>query len=176
MDVIVLIGRILFAFLFLTSGYAHFAQRKMMAQFAGAKGVPMPMPAVLGGGVLLVAGGIMVLLGLWADLGALLLVIFLLPTAVLMHAFWKETDPQSRQMETVQFSKDIGAGRSLIDALRVLLVRWRRLGTDTYRPAVQHQLACAPVQGRGPSIPISVWKGPFLAPCLTRRRVFGRMT
>ena len=87
----------------------------MMAQYAGAKGVPMPMPAVLGGGVLLVAGGIMVLLGLWADLGALLLVIFLIPTAVLMHGFWKETDPQSRQMETVQFSKDMAlAGASLM--------------------------------------------------------------
>jgi uncharacterized membrane protein YphA (DoxX/SURF4 family) len=115
MDVIVLIGRILFAFLFLSSGYAHFAQRKMMAQYAGTKGVPMPLQAVLGGGVLLVAGGIMVLLGLWADLGALLLVIFLLPTAVLMHAFWKETDPQARQMETVQFSKDTAlAGASLM--------------------------------------------------------------
>ena len=71
MDVIVLIGRILFAFLFLTSGYAHFAQRKMMAQYAGAKGVPQPLPAVLAGGVALVLGGLMVLFGVWADLGAL---------------------------------------------------------------------------------------------------------
>ena len=115
MDVIVLIGRILFAFLFLTSGYAHFAQRKAMAQYAGARGVPMPMPAVLGGGVLLVAGGLMVLLGIWADLGALLLVIFLLPTAVLVHGFWKDTDPQARQTEIVQFSKDTAlAGASLM--------------------------------------------------------------
>ncbi len=115
MDVIVLIGRILFCFLFLTSGYAHFAQRKGMAQYAGSRGVPMPMPAVLGGGVLLVAGGIMVLLGIWADLGALLLVVFLLPTAVLVHGFWKETDAQARQMEIVQFSKDTAlAGASLM--------------------------------------------------------------
>jgi len=110
MDVIVLIGRILFAFLFLTSGYAHFAQRKTMAQYAESKGVPAAMPAVLAGGVLLLAGGIMVLLGIWADLGALLLVVFLLPTAVLMHGFWKETDPQARMMETVQFSKDTALG------------------------------------------------------------------
>jgi putative oxidoreductase len=110
MDVIVLIGRILFAFLFLTSGYAHFAQRKMMAQYAGAKGVPAPLPAVLAGGVVLVAGGLMVLLGVWADLGALLLVIFLLPTAVLMHGFWKESDPQARIMEMTQFSKDTALG------------------------------------------------------------------
>jgi putative oxidoreductase len=109
-SVVVLIGRILFCFLFLTSGYAHFTQRKAMAQYAGAKGIPAPMPAVLAGGVLLVGGGLMVLLGIWADLGSLLLVLFLLPTAVLMHGFWKESDQQARTMETVQFSKDTALG------------------------------------------------------------------
>lgn len=110
MDVIVLIGRILFAFLFLSSAYAHFAQRKAMAAYAASKGVPSSMPAVLAGGVLLLAGGIMVLLGIWADLGALLLFIFLIPTAVLMHGFWRETDPQARNTEMVQFSKDTALG------------------------------------------------------------------
>ena len=115
MDVIVLIGRILFCFLFLTSAYAHFAQRKGMSQYAAARGVPFAMPAVLAGGVLLVLGGFMVLLGIWADLGALLLVVFLLSTATLVHSFWKETDPQARQVEIVQFSKDTAlAGASLM--------------------------------------------------------------
>jgi putative oxidoreductase len=115
MDVIVLIGRILFVYVFLTSGYAHFANRKMMAPFAASKGVPAPMPATIAGGVLLVLGGLSVLLGIWADLGSLLLFIFLAPTAVLMHAFWKETDAQSKMNETVQFSKDLGlAGASLM--------------------------------------------------------------
>jgi putative oxidoreductase len=115
MDVVVLIGRIMFAFLFLTSGYAHFASRKMMAPYAAAKGVPAPMAAVLAGGVLLLAGSVGVLLGIWADLGALLLVVFLVPTAILMHGFWKETDPQARQNELVQFSKDTAlAGAALM--------------------------------------------------------------
>jgi putative oxidoreductase len=115
MDIIVLVGRILFAFLFLTSGYAHFAQRGMMAPYAASKGVPAAMAAVLAGGVLLVAGGLSVLFGVWADLGALLLVVFLVPTAVMMHGFWRETDPQARQMETIQFSKDTAlAGASLM--------------------------------------------------------------
>jgi uncharacterized membrane protein YphA (DoxX/SURF4 family) len=115
MDVVILIGRIMFAFLFLTSGYSHFAQRNGMAEYAKAKGVPAPMVGVLAGGVLLVAGGLSVLLGIWADLGALLLVAFLVPTAVLIHGFWKETDQQARMMETVQFSKDTAlAGASLM--------------------------------------------------------------
>jgi uncharacterized membrane protein YphA (DoxX/SURF4 family) len=115
MDIVVLIGRILFAFLFLTSGFAHFSKRQMMAPYAAAKGVPASMAAVLAGGVLLLAGGVSVLLGIWADLGALLLVIFLVPTAVMMHGFWKETDPQARMTELTQFSKDTAlAGAALM--------------------------------------------------------------
>jgi putative oxidoreductase len=115
MDIIVLIGRVLFAFLFFSSAYGHFANRKMMAGFATSKGVPAAMAATLGGGVLLLAGGLSVLLGIWPDLGSLLLVIFLVPTAVMIHNFWKETDPQARMMEMVQFSKDTAlAGAALM--------------------------------------------------------------
>jgi putative oxidoreductase len=115
MDILVLIGRIMFVFVFLTSGWAHFTKRQMMAQFASSKKVPAPLPTVLAGGVLLLAGGISILFGIWADLGALLLVLFLVPTAVLMHGFWSETDPQARMMEMNQFSKDLGlAGAALM--------------------------------------------------------------
>jgi putative oxidoreductase len=114
-DVIVLIGRILFVVLFLSSAFGHFAQRKQMAGYAGSKGVPASELAVLASGVLLALGGLSVLLGIWADLGALLLVIFLVPTAILMHGFWRESEPEARQQEMVQFIKDISlAGASLM--------------------------------------------------------------
>jgi uncharacterized membrane protein YphA (DoxX/SURF4 family) len=62
----------------------------------------------------MLAGGLSVLLGIWADLGALLLVVFLVPTAVLMHGFWRDSG-EARMMEQVQFSKDIGlAGAALM--------------------------------------------------------------
>lgn len=115
MDVIVLIGRILFVYVFLTSGYSHFTHRKMMAPYAASKGVPAAMPATLAGGVLLLAGGLMVLLGIWPDLGSLLLFIFLVPTAVLIHNFWKETDAQAKLTEMTHFGKDLGlAGAALM--------------------------------------------------------------
>lgn len=115
MDIIVLIGRIMFVFLFLTSGVAHFRNRQMMSQYAAAKKVPAAMPAVLAGGVLLLAGGISILLGIWPDLGALLLVVFLVPTALFIHNFWAVTDPQDRMTEQIQFSKDMAlAGASLM--------------------------------------------------------------
>lgn len=110
MDWIILIGRVLFAFLFIGSGFAHLTQTAMMTGYATSRGLPLAKLAVPATGVQIIVGGLMVLLGVWADLGALLLVAFLLPTAVLMHAFWKETDEQARQLEMTQFMKDFALG------------------------------------------------------------------
>jgi putative oxidoreductase len=109
-DVVALIGRILFVALFLGSGFAHLSQTQAMAGYASSKGVPAAKLATQVTGVMIIVGALLVLLGIWADLGALLLVVFLIPTAVLMHAFWKETDPQQKQQENVQFMKDLALG------------------------------------------------------------------
>ncbi|MDI3406457.1 DoxX family protein [Streptomyces cavernicola] len=115
MDVLVLIGRILFAALFLGSAVGHLTRTTYMAGYAASRGVPASTPATVGSGLLILAGGLSVLLGVWADLGALLLAVFLVPTALLMHAFWTETDPQARQMEQIHFQKDLAlAGASLM--------------------------------------------------------------
>jgi putative oxidoreductase len=127
MDVIVLIGRILFAALFATSAFAHFTQTAGMTEYArSSRGVPAPRLAVLAGGVLLTLGALSVLLGVWADLGALLLVVFLVPTAVLMHSFWKETEGQAKMMEQTQFSKDL----ALAGAALMLFALFAHVGDD----------------------------------------------
>jgi uncharacterized membrane protein YphA (DoxX/SURF4 family) len=133
MDVVVLIGRVLFAVLFLTSTVGHFTQTDAMAGYARSKGVPMAKAAVLGSGVLFGLGGLSVLLGIWADLGSLLLVIALLPTAVVMHRFWQETDPQIKQSETTQFAKDLAlAGAALM--LFAFFAHVDELGLTVTRP------------------------------------------
>ena len=124
MDVVALIGRILFAAIFLASSYGHLTQTEALAGYAGSKGVPQPKLATLAGGVLMVVGILMIVLGIWADLGALLLVLFLLPTALIMHAFWRETDGQAQQQEQIQFMKDI----SLAGAALLLFALFVKLG------------------------------------------------
>ncbi|MFI6366861.1 DoxX family protein [Nocardia sp. NPDC050630] len=115
MDVLVLIGRVLFVVLFLSSAFGHFTQTDAMTEYAQSRGLPQARVAVLAGGVVLAVGGLSVLLGVWADLGALLLVIMLVPTALLMHQFWRETDPQAKQGEMIHFNKDLAlAGASLM--------------------------------------------------------------
>lgn len=108
MDALFLIGRILFAATFVLSGLsAHligFAQGRGYAQ---SKGIPIAGPAVLISGVGIVAGGVGVAAGIWPDLAALGLAVFLFFTAFFMHAFWKETDRMARIVEMVQFQKDL---------------------------------------------------------------------
>lgn len=114
MDVLVLIGRILFVLLFLGAGIGHIAQRETMAGYAASKGVPAAGLMVPLSGVVIILGGLMVSVGVWPDVGALLLVAFLVPTALLMHAFWRETDPASKANEQTQFLKDVSlAGAAL---------------------------------------------------------------
>ena len=109
MDIVFLVARILFALIFIASGFAHFTNRKAMTEYAAAVGAPAPGPGVLISGLMILAGGLMIVLGIWGDLGALLLVAFLLPTTFIMHAFWKmdaEQDPQMAQLEQMQRGVD----------------------------------------------------------------------
>jgi uncharacterized membrane protein YphA (DoxX/SURF4 family) len=64
---------------------------------------------------MILLGGIYILLGFYADLGALLIAAFLIPAAFLFHTFWKETDATTKQNETIAFFKDLSlAGAALI--------------------------------------------------------------
>ena len=76
MGILAPIGRFLFSVLFLTSGMNHFMQYDALVGYARASGVPSPDVAVLVSGVVLVVGGVCVLLGAFARLGALLIVYF----------------------------------------------------------------------------------------------------
>ena len=127
MSLLVLIGRILFVGVFVTSALGHFRNTDMLAGYAQSKGVPQSRLAVLGGGALLGLGAISVLLGIWPDLGALLLAIFLLPTAFLIHPFWKESG-EGRMMESVQFYKDLGLAGASIMLLGLFVIAGDELG------------------------------------------------
>lgn len=107
MEIVALIGRIIFSFMFIYSGVNHFKNRQYMTEYAASAGVPSPASAIPVSGTVLLLGGFSVLLGIWGDLGGLLLVVFLLPTAFYMHAFWKVDDPQMAQQQQIHFFKNV---------------------------------------------------------------------
>jgi putative oxidoreductase len=115
MDFLYLIGRIVFVALFLGSSIAHLTDKGGMAGYAESRGVRPARPLVLLTGLQILAGGLLVLLGIWTDVGAILLALFTLSTAVLMHSFWRDKEPMARMNEMVQFQKDMAlTGASLI--------------------------------------------------------------
>jgi putative oxidoreductase len=114
MDVVLLLGRVLFGALFLASAIGHLTQTQAMAGYAASRGVPVATAATILTGVQIMVGGLSVILGVWGDLGSLVLVAFLAGTASLMHPFWRETEAMNRQMEMVHFNKDLAlAGAAL---------------------------------------------------------------
>jgi uncharacterized membrane protein YphA (DoxX/SURF4 family) len=114
MDIAMLVGRVLFGIVFLTSGLAHFAKTDAMVGYAQFKKVPAAKAAVLLSGLLLVLASVSVMLGVVADLGALVLAVLTLIMALKMHDFWAQTDPQAKQTETISFWKNVSmAGAAL---------------------------------------------------------------
>jgi len=129
-----LVGRVVFSFFFIYSGFNHLTKLSMYAQYAGGSGVPAPTLAVIVTGLMLLAGGLSILLGVQPRWGALLLVAFLIPVAFMIHRFWGLTDPMMAATQAAHFWKNIAlAGAALmIYALATLYpMRWPySLGRD----------------------------------------------
>ena len=108
MDALLLIGRILFALLFISSGVmGHLVARAQLTGYAASKGFPMAGPAVLVSGIGIILGGIGIAAGIWADISALGIAVFLFFTTFFIHSFWKETDQMARMTDMTQFQKDL---------------------------------------------------------------------
>jgi putative oxidoreductase len=105
MKVIFFLGRVLFSAIFIVKGLEHFCEK--MVSHAASMGVPMPMILVPLAGVIALLGGLSVLLGYKAKVGAWLLVIFLLPTTFFMHPFWQSANDFSAMMQHYCFWKNL---------------------------------------------------------------------
>jgi putative oxidoreductase len=102
-----LFGRMLLGGFFTYYGVNHFLNLAAMTQYTAAKGVPFPELAVLVSGTLILVGGLSVLLGLWPQIGAASLGLFLIVVTPVMHNFWDISDPGQRMVELGNFMKNI---------------------------------------------------------------------
>ena len=101
------VGRIGFAFFFIMSGVNHFKNAKGITGYAQSKGVPAAGLGVPVSGAMLIVGGVLILFSWHAIIGALLLVLFLLPAAFLIHNYWNESDPMMKANQHAHFWKNI---------------------------------------------------------------------
>jgi uncharacterized membrane protein YphA (DoxX/SURF4 family) len=111
-----LIGRILVGCFYLFNAFNLFAGATGAAgRAAAAHAVPMPTLAVLLAGLLLGVAGLSLLLGLYPEIGVAALVLFFVPVTFVMHAFWADADPMLRQIDQVNFAKNLALlGSSLM--------------------------------------------------------------
>ena len=133
MNAVFLIARLLFAFIFLLSAIGHITKANDMAGFAKFKGAPGGKTGVILSGIALGLGALMVALGIYGDVGALLLFVTLIPITFFMHAYWKETDAQAKQGDQVMFNKNVGLmggalGFFLLFATEVASLGWTITG------------------------------------------------
>jgi putative oxidoreductase len=91
MDVIELVGRLLFAAGFLISPSGVLKSAPRIAGLPTMRRFPTPVAVALIRITCLMSmtGAVLVALGLWLDLGALLILGFLVPVTLTMHRFWE---------------------------------------------------------------------------------------
>lgn len=116
MNYVELIGRILYATVFLVSVPGFFTDDRMIT-YAIASGVPFPAIAVPLAGTIALLGSVSILLGYKTKIGAWLLVVFLVPVTLMVHPFWGIADPWSAAQQKIQFMKNLSlAGAALMIA------------------------------------------------------------
>lgn len=80
-----LAGRICLALIFLNSGVQHLLGFSGFVSNIAGKGLPIPGLLAVGAIVALLAGSISLILGYKTQIGAILLIIFLIPTTLIFH-------------------------------------------------------------------------------------------
>ena len=124
---VLLLGRVVFSFFFLYSGFNHLTKLSAYAQYAGASGVPAPTLLTAISGLMLLAGGLSILLGVQVRWGALLLAAFLIPAALTVHKFWGIADPMMAANQAAHFWKNItlaGACLMIFGFATIQPARW----------------------------------------------------
>ena len=106
----ILIGRILLALIFLKSGIGKIGNFAGTAQYMASQGMPCPL-SFLSAIFFELVSSITIILGYFARFGAVLILIFLIPTTLIFHTIF--VDP----MQKINFMKNV----SMFGGLLVLL-------------------------------------------------------
>jgi len=100
-----LAGRVLYGAIFVVASFGHFSQHTIA--YAARAGVPLAGVAVPLSGLIALAGGLSIILGYRARVGAWLLAVFLVPVTLMLHAFWAVHDPAAAAVEQAMFMKNL---------------------------------------------------------------------
>lgn len=102
-----LIGRILVAAIFLWSGIGKIGGFAGTAGYMASKGLPMAEVLLVVTIIVEIGAALMIIVGYKARLGALALLLWMIPVTLIFHAFWAVPADQV-QMQMINFFKNLG--------------------------------------------------------------------
>ncbi|MEG3436880.1 DoxX family protein [Pannus brasiliensis CCIBt3594] len=111
-----LFGRIFLSAIFLKSGWDKLLDPNSTVQYMSAKGIPFANILIIPTIGVLLAGGLSVLLGYKAKLGAWLLIGFLVPATLIFHTRFPE--------EEIDFLKNLGLMGGLLTLVTYGAGKW----------------------------------------------------
>jgi putative oxidoreductase len=113
-----LLGRICLSALFIMAGIGKFLDYDQTTQYMVAKGFTMVPLFLVVSGAIEIIGGLSLLLGYRIRYGALLLILFMIPTTLLFSAFWSYEGLEAR-LQFIQFLKNVSVIGGLLYVLSV---------------------------------------------------------
>jgi len=114
-----LLGRILLGLIFVMSGMTKITGFEATQQQMASQGMPLTAFLLVGAIVLEIGGGLSVILGLWARVGAAALFLFLIPATLIFHTDFSD------QTQMIMFLKNL----SIMGGLLLLMA----FGSGAYR-------------------------------------------
>jgi uncharacterized membrane protein YphA (DoxX/SURF4 family) len=124
---ILLVGRVLFVALFVLSARGHIVNHDRYVTTARGR-LPLPYVAGWPTGAWLSLAALMMVLGIWPDIAALMIAAFLVPTTILFHPFWTFSDPAQRRTQQSNFYRNI----SLLGATLALFALFSVVGAGRF--------------------------------------------
>jgi len=124
---IFLVGRILFVALFVVSAQGHIANHARYVTTARGR-IPVPYVAGWPVGAWLILAILSIALGIWPDVGVLMIAAFLIPTTILFHPFWTFSDAAQRRTQRGSFFRNI----SLLGATLALFAFLTTIGPGLF--------------------------------------------
>jgi uncharacterized membrane protein YphA (DoxX/SURF4 family) len=106
LDLIGLAARLLFLVVFVRGAYGATTNLSHTIGVAASAGAPLASVTVPVSQVLQWVGIVSVALGVWADIGAISLLLFLIPVTYLTHGFWRFEGP-ARQAQVGNFLRNL---------------------------------------------------------------------
>jgi putative oxidoreductase len=126
------LGRLLLSLIFVASAAGKLSDWQSPAKIMADKGVPAVDVLLSVAIALEIFGGVLVLLGFHARVGAFALLLFLVPVSLIMHNFWTIDDVPQRMEQMINFMKNVSISGGL---LMVLALGAGPLSIDSVRQA-----------------------------------------